>query len=42
MDGSVEAVLDSASKWRQAKCVSALLWISVSIGSGIGKYLLVI
>ena len=36
MDKSFEALVDGANKWKQAKCVCALLWISVSIGSGIG------
>ena len=37
MDNSFEALVDGANKWKQAKCVCALLWISVSIGSGIGE-----
>ena len=28
--------MDGANKWKQARCVCALLWVSVSIGAGIG------
>ena len=37
MEKTIEVMVDGANKRKQAKCVSALLWVSVSIGSGIGK-----
>lgn len=36
MEKSFEALVDGANKWKQARCVCALLWVSVSIGAGIG------
>ena len=36
MDKSIESVLNRSSKWRQFKCLSALYWISISIGISVG------